>query len=296
MRTVSFVILASMASALTVGAYAEDDVNLSGYTCAQFLTDTKNSGGALKTLLMISWATGYAAAHETDNARADDVALQLMAGVVADACRRAQEETVVHVVVNAVNSAIKTGIPIAAGQEPPKDEPQQPRSERVVGLEPSSIRGHSFYTYDNFDMTGSDTRKLVKVAHAVCATACERDRSCRAYSYDKWNKWCYLKSGTNSLTLDPSSISGVKLGTKQPVASPEIIRIDPRGSKRLVGSAYNSLKIPSLDQCSSNCRESARCLGYTFVQVTQICDLFSEVGSIAANTGARSGIKTQNPP
>jgi len=51
-------------------AFAQQDLSLDKYTCAQFLEDSQTSAAlpkSIKFLMMTSWATGFAAAFQIIN-------------------------------------------------------------------------------------------------------------------------------------------------------------------------------------------------------------------------------------
>src|ERR1700749_4242487 len=98
MRTIStrlvFIGLALFSGAL---ARAADDTNVVDYKCAQFLEDVmkpKQSTSVLRSMLVIAWSTGYAAAYQKDNARADPKAFRLIAAALASACVQSPDKPV----------------------------------------------------------------------------------------------------------------------------------------------------------------------------------------------------------
>lgn len=84
---------------------AQENVVLDTYTCAEFLDDAKEpADGArlLRSLMMIAWAGGYAAAYQEGSPRADPTAIQLIAATLGDACRKSPDQKVVGVIADAV--------------------------------------------------------------------------------------------------------------------------------------------------------------------------------------------------
>lgn len=95
-------------------AIAQEAVVLDTYLCADFLKDvSKPADGAslLRSLMMISWATGYASAHQSQVPRADPKAVQLIAAALGAACRQVPEQKAVQAIVSVVNrlSSSETG-------------------------------------------------------------------------------------------------------------------------------------------------------------------------------------------
>lgn len=108
-----FCCVLAVALILPCGARAADDIDLSGYTCAQFLADTSdpaNGEKLLRSLMMISWATGFAAAFQKSAPRADPTGMRLMAATLGVACRRQPEQTTVQAIVKSINDAASLNV------------------------------------------------------------------------------------------------------------------------------------------------------------------------------------------
>lgn len=94
---------------------AEDFVVLNTYTCADFLRDTKQPADGvrlLRSLMMISWAAGYAAAHQKGAPRADPAAVQLISAILGDRCRKSPATLTVAAISEAI--AELSGAPTAS--------------------------------------------------------------------------------------------------------------------------------------------------------------------------------------
>jgi hypothetical protein len=89
-------------------ADAKENLALDEYTCAEFLHDTAqpNDGSkVLKSMMMISWATGYASGRQEKFARADASAFVLMAGALGAACRKEPTQKAVQIIARLVQQA-----------------------------------------------------------------------------------------------------------------------------------------------------------------------------------------------
>lgn len=161
-------------------------------------------------------------------------------------------------------------------------------------LNSSTLR--KFTIYENRDISGADLKRMEKVDQQACETACGSDGSCQAFSYDKWNKWCFLKSGLRPLSLEPSSLVGVRSTLPEPEMSKEALRIDRRISKTFVGKPYQAEKRQSLDVCEANCLSDQKCVAYSFVKDNLLCKSYDQVETFGPDATTTSGIKTQNPP
>ena len=92
-------------------AYAAEKVDMQTYTCRQFLADVAkpDTGGKLiRPLMAISWAAGYAAAHQSGTIRADATAFQLIASGLGDSCKTNPDLTVTAAAVDAVRKAMSS--------------------------------------------------------------------------------------------------------------------------------------------------------------------------------------------
>ncbi len=91
---------------------AQDAISLQDYTCEQFSSDiNRPSSGekVLRSLMVISWANGYAAAHAKAAVRADAVAMQVTASNLGMLCSRQPKLFVVQAFANAIEQIIASG-------------------------------------------------------------------------------------------------------------------------------------------------------------------------------------------
>jgi peptidyl-prolyl cis-trans isomerase C len=174
--------------------------------------------------------------------------------------------------------AVVATVPVASDERPSK----------VV---PKSELG--FSVYENQDIIGGDLSVLKKIEPQVCAKSCQQNQACVAYSYDRWNRWCFLKSDARTLSFDPSSISGMRERLVQPSASDTAMRIDRRASRRLVGRFKNTAAATA-DACEGLCQGQSNCVGYTYAIKERACGLFENITSFVPNGDTVSGVKTQN--
>lgn len=261
----------ALLAVLSPSAEAEDPMRLDDYTCRQLLADREEVALAAKEKLhmMEYWATGYAAAHQKDVPGADPAAVEVVATVLSEACRENPSITAVQAIISAVN--------------------------KFITAERKASTDSTFTTYPNFDLYGGDSRKVESIEIKECVATCQEDAACRAYSYDRWTKACYLKSSVAVLNLDPTSTSGIRSGLPPAPRSTSPVRIS-----RLVSKAFNgtsrSIRAASREACEQDCQQDRSCLGYTFSRNNKTCNVFDSIDTYQPNTSAISGLKTQNPP
>ena len=55
--------------------------------------------------------------------------------------------------------------------------------------------------------------RVPKVNDQQCVDACKADKRCSSFSFDKWNRYCFLKDTIpTEIRLEPSSIVAVMSG------------------------------------------------------------------------------------
>jgi hypothetical protein len=83
---------------------AQEALVLDTYTCGQFLADVGDRGDSAKlrrSLMMISWAAGYAAAREKDAIGS----FEMIAATLGDVCRNAPAEKAAKAITDKINEA-----------------------------------------------------------------------------------------------------------------------------------------------------------------------------------------------
>jgi hypothetical protein len=160
-----------------------------------------------------------------------------------------------------------------------------PKTAPVVGAK------RQFTTFDSRDMGGGDYAVLQSVSRNVCETRCILDRQCVAYTFNKWEGACFLKSSLGDLRLEPRGISGVLTSAKVGEdPRPPIIQKVP--SRRLDGDAYKEIQA-SFGVCAQACLADARCAGFNLPVGSQTCSLMDSIDKSVAASGTASGLKIQ---
>ncbi len=264
---------------LMVGSRAQQTVALDQYTCSQFLNDINDIADGerlLRSLMMISWATGYVAAHQAGTPRADPTAVQLIAATLGDVCRKTPNPTVVSTIEKVIEQFTST-------------------SSLAPTVAPSSTNAEvEFITHDNSDIYGGDYRKIELADLKACVTSCLSDVQCKAYSYDKWNRVCFLKREASVLLLEPSSMTGVRSGTQVERAS-SAIKIEKRANRSFAGKMYAAKHMANFESCQTLCMSETNCVTFSYAKTAKQCRLYSSVENYRAENGIESGIKRQTP-
>jgi cell division protein FtsB len=153
--------------------------------------------------------------------------------------------------------------------------------------------GAEFTTYDSSDIYGGDFQKIANSELKACADSCLSDARCKAYSFDKWNRVCFLKGHVGPLLLEPSSFTGVRAGIRIERAT-SAAEVEKRTNRAVAGLMYASRSTTGADACQQLCANDAKCVSFSYVKVKQ-CRLYSTVDDYIAQAGVESGIKRQKP-
>lgn len=125
----------------------------------------------------------------------------------------------------------------------------------------------------NFDRPGGDYQRLTVPSGdpAACALLCERDRRCRAWSFNypkegdgTENAACWLKNSVPTRVQSPNSVSGVRgAGVVERRNSAIETSIDRFGGDyRSFGMATEA----SGDACRAACEGDQRCRAWTYAR------------------------------
>jgi HdeA/HdeB family len=107
MRFCCLMLAAAILLGPIVPANSDPDSNIAQYKCADFLDDVmqKQDGSRLlRSMMAIAWSTGYAAAYQKDNARADPEAFRLISAMLAADCVKNPDKTVIQTAVQEIHS------------------------------------------------------------------------------------------------------------------------------------------------------------------------------------------------
>ena len=152
----------------------------------------------------------------------------------------------------------------------------------------------------NFDRPGGDYMSVPIISGdpAECALACERDRRCRAWSFNyptdpAIGGVCWLKSNVPARVSNPCCVSGVRgAGVVEPRIGPEETAIDRPGGD------YKSFEIKAGDgddACKAACTADNKCRAWTYARPGYVgkegrCILKKEIKPPRRRAGFTSGV------
>lgn len=161
---------------------------------------------------------------------------------------------------------------------PPPPVPAQTESSPVVTppkRPPAPPNTRSFTIYDARDIGGSDY-KILKDAMSQdsCIEQCKQDNKCVAFSWDRWNDYCFLKHAVPGIArIDPQSMAAVAKTETQPTDSNAPVVFEPFYNAEFRDAPYITTKESSYRDCERKCRDDNRCEVFTYRTEPRSCSL-----------------------
>jgi hypothetical protein len=160
-----------------------------------------------------------------------------------------------------------------------------------------------FKTRINRDIHGHDIQVngrpfIPGIDLAACAARCRDMAECRAFSFDRWQGYCYLKDKIDTSYADPPSTIGVK----QPAELPNVSKTAPSEMIIVRNRLFTDTprKPPELaetfDACRETCNTSRDCVAFSYVKLTRLCSHFDRTIGHYVDERADSGYKRQVRP
>lgn len=173
----------------------------------------------------------------------------------------------------------------------PHDGMAAPSGAQLPTEPPRATQERRFKLHDNYDLFGNDIEKIRDIAQDDCEAACEANDRCHAFSYDKWNHYCFLKYVGNVLSLEPNSISGI-LESMVPQFDSQAVAIERYKGKALDGTRFRA-PFYTQDNCREVCITTYNCVGYSFSRPSSECNFYYSINNIHRNSDVDSGVKRQ---
>lgn len=167
---------------------------------------------------------------------------------------------------------------------------QTPAAPSEVGYKPEV----NYKTYDNLDIESRHVAKLRSANLQKCVSVCRQKDNCKAYTFDKWNRVCYIKSDIGDFKLNPRSSSGVREDLGVPRAPSGEITMERYRLKAFPGEGYKLIAANESESCERDCRRDETCVAYTFNIEQGSCRLFSSTNEYFSDLSAVSGGKRRD--
>lgn len=159
----------------------------------------------------------------------------------------------------------------------------------------TTIKMRGFARHDHFASEGSDLRTVELVGLEACASECQSEARCNVYSYDKWNRMCFLKPGSSVLRLDAQYVTGVARDVPAPPLSTKPVDMQRYRGKAIPEGSFGTRPAQTFEVCEDLCRRQETCVALTFYKSNSQCRLFTDAGEYFGDTTADTSVKRQLP-
>ena len=177
-------------------------------------------------------------------------------------------------------------VPLLCYGKPPAVTADLPSTPAQVP-QPTAI-GRSFQRVANYDVIGFDYRTLPSVSESQCREACEVEASCRATTYNKKERFCFLKNDAKLLVANADASAYVADELSDDVFISTFVITSGRDA---AGGDYRRLRNGSFIGCYLECETDSLCRAFAFVRRTNECWLKNRVGRVTAKDGVELGIR-----
>lgn len=152
----------------------------------------------------------------------------------------------------------------------------------------------SLTTEPGINRKGSDYNHFSTSEHAACRSACERDRRCRAYTFNSVESLCYLKDSVPGTSRDSRTVSGVKEGGGYPGdgSGGGWGDLSEEAGVNRKGSDYSRFETSEVRECRRACARDRRCQAYTYNVSDRLCYLKDRVPGASRDSRTVSGVKS----
>lgn len=171
------------------------------------------------------------------------------------------------------------------------DSTEAQAASRTTPATPSAIprpHGRQFQRVDNYDVIGFDYQTVRSVSQLQCQQACEADSSCRATTYNKKERFCFLKNDAALLVANSDALAHVadEIADKVLVSTFTIA-----AGRDMAGGDYKRIRNSNFIGCYLECELDTQCRAFAFVRQYSDCWLKSRLGAVSTKAGVDLGVK-----
>ncbi|HEX2224398.1 MAG TPA: PAN/Apple domain-containing protein, partial [Thermoanaerobaculia bacterium] len=117
-----------------------------------------------------------------------------------------------------------------------------------------------------------------------CQRECRQSDRCRAYTFIRSSRECFLKDRVNSAQRNGDAVTGYKTDSPGGRLTEEV-GLDRKGND------YSDFRVRDLEDCQRECRQDGRCQAYTYIRGSRQCYLKDRINSAQRNGDAVTGYK-----
>ena len=152
------------------------------------------------------------------------------------------------------------------------------------------IRFREIRFYEDIDFFGHDLSWRREETLQGCEAACRLDGECRAFTYNRTARACFLKSGYSRIERYPNAVSAVLVGLLPlPDIPPATMAF--RTNIDFEGGDYGDYRPVSFHECYTICERAEQCVAFSYITERRWCWVKSRLNSPVPREGVVSGVK-----
>lgn len=149
-------------------------------------------------------------------------------------------------------------------------------------------------TWESIDLPGGDYDNFSVNEDSDCSNQCLKEDRCKAFTFNRKSRTCWLKSTVSEKKSHASYISGVKLtDSSKTFNEPQPIRYIIKTMRKvdLPGGDYWHFEASKAAKCAEMCLRESRCKAYTFNRKIRTCWLKTSQPAKRSHESYVSGVK-----
>lgn len=148
---------------------------------------------------------------------------------------------------------------------------------------PVNLSLQSWKVYENFDVATDDVKLSPSQTVETCDAMCKADKSCIAYTFNKQNRNCWLKSSIQSIfQINPDiAISAVKSAVVKNNLQPDSASLQIFENFDIsTNDEVRGIANSNEDSCKAACMQDGDCAALTFNKINNMCWLKKSVSNV----------------
>lgn len=150
------------------------------------------------------------------------------------------------------------------------------------------VAKRTFRTVNNHDAIGFDYETLRSISLAQCQKACERDRSCSAATYNKRERFCFLKSDAALVVGNADAVAYIDDAISDRIFVSTFIMAAGRD---MAGGDYRAVRNTDFIKCYLECEADQQCRAFAYVRKQKQCWLKNRLGNVSRKNGVDLGLR-----
>lgn len=150
------------------------------------------------------------------------------------------------------------------------------------------VANRKFRTVKGHDAIGFDYKTLRSISLDQCQKICVEDKSCNAATYNKKERFCFLKNDAALIVGNADAVTYIE----EKITSRVIISTFVMASGRdMVGGDYRAVRNTNFIGCYLECEADRQCRAFAYVRKQKQCWLKNRLGNVTRKSGVDLGLR-----